>query len=154
MNVEEERRSDDGELEHDQPQRPRDQEPGQVSAAAALLETQIRARAGEQHERGRAEVGDPPRHEDGGGRPGEILRLERHRRRMHVVARVVEGHDDHHDAAQDVQRLNTDAVPPIGDANRDRTGHGDRREAGRGGHRVLERFGENMRMNSTCRHYP
>ena len=109
--VEEKPRANDGELEDDEPETAREQEPGEPwperSRRPGWPWAQERAGAGEKHERRRAEVRHPPGHEDGGGRAGQVLGLKRHRRGVHVVPRVIERHDDHDETAQDVQRLNT-----------------------------------------------
>ena len=76
---------------------------------------QIRPRAGEEHEHRRAEMRDPPGHEDRRRRPAEILGLERHRRGVDVVARVVERHDHHDETTKDVQRLEVRGLSGNGD---------------------------------------
>jgi len=63
-----------------------------VSKRAAVLE---RARAGEKYEHRRAEVRDPPGEEDGWGRPTGRL--------PGVAAHVVDGHQDHDEAADEIE---------------------------------------------------
>jgi hypothetical protein len=47
-------------------------------------------------------MGNPPRHEDRGGCPRQIGGVVVERRTVHEIAGVVDDHDDHHDAAQQI----------------------------------------------------
>ena len=94
----------DDRLEEHQPQPARQQIPRQPGAALSI-ERQPRAGPGQQKEHRRAEVRDPPREEQRGRGSGEIGRVTH--RRAEIVPRVIERHDDHHDAAQDVDRFET-----------------------------------------------
>jgi len=60
-----------------------------------LASVQKRSRAGEEHERRRAEVRDPAGEKDSGGRPaGGDARIH---------PNVIDRHQDHHRAADDVE---------------------------------------------------
>ena len=89
-------------FEQDQPQPARHQKPRQLRLALAARKLQVRTRAGEKHEDGRAEVCDPAREEQRDVRARQIGRIKLQRRVVNEVARVVQHHDHHHDAAQQV----------------------------------------------------
>jgi len=96
VEIERPRDAQHGQLEQDQPQPAKQEEAGQI---AVLAPVQIGPRPREEHERGRTEVGDPPREEDRrNGAP---------RRHARVDAHVVDRHEHHRRAAQDVDRYDS-----------------------------------------------
>jgi hypothetical protein len=100
------RRGNDEPLHQNQPRATREQKAGERPRALARGH-QPRARAGEEHEHRGAEVRDPPGEEDGGAYLGigrRILLGAEH----HVIAHVIESHDDDHEAAEHV-----DAGEPV-----------------------------------------
>ena len=90
---------DDGELEEDEPQAPAQQEPAQLARRAPGT-GHPGAGAGEEHEHGGAEVGDPPGAEQRQVGAVQVGRVEV--RIGEVGAHVVEHHDDHDQAAEQV----------------------------------------------------
>ena len=96
----------DRQLEHDQPQPARHQKPRQLRFALAARKLQVSARAGEKHEHRRTEMCDPAREEQA-RRSCAIDRSDQtgRRRVVNKVARVVQHHDDHHDATQQIDRI-------------------------------------------------
>ena len=100
--VEEEREADGRHLEHDQPQPARQQKPRHRRAIAGAAVAEPDAQTGAEHEHRRAEVGDPARQEDRRRRPRQVLGLKLHRLEVDEVAGVVDGHQHHHQTAQDV----------------------------------------------------
>ncbi len=123
-------------LEHDQPDPPRDEIPRHLPPRPPGA-PQRRADPGEKAERRCAEVRDPARVEECGGRRRQVRRIDPPI--AEEVAAVVEHHEDHHKAAEQVDRL---------DAGRDRGGRVDRL-AGRGrgdGHGLFPRGDADVRL--------
>ena len=89
--------ADDGELEHDQPHATQEQETRQLRRGTASP-CEERARAGEQEERRRAQVRDPPCQEERHCRLREVDWIDTGHSK--VVAHVIERHQNHDDAAQ------------------------------------------------------
>ena len=71
---------------------------------AVARESQPGAGAGEEKERRGADVRDPAGEENHRRRPRQVFGRERHRRGVKEVADVIERHDDHHQAAEGVDR--------------------------------------------------
>ena len=87
-------------------QRPRVKRNRDSSDRDSFAQREPRAGAGEQEEDGSADVGDPAREEEsdgGGGKVGRRAGL------AEEVSRVIERHDDHDDAANDVDRFEAGA---------------------------------------------
>ena len=90
----------DGELEHDQPEAARDEKSAELRRAATPLAVEIGGDAGKENEDRRAEVGDPPREKE--SRIGYVTRV--HPTRAEEIARMIERHEHHDEAAQQVDR--------------------------------------------------
>ena len=88
-------------LEEHEPQ-PALHEEHRELAVALLRPREPRRRPGEEDEGGGAVVGDPAGEEVGGGGLVEVGRVERGL--PEVVAGVIEGHHDHHDPAEEIDR--------------------------------------------------
>ena len=112
----------DGELEHHQPEAPRDEKPAELRRTSTPLSVEIGGDAGKQNEDWRAEVGDPPCEEE--SRIGDVTRV--HPARAEEVARVIQRHDHHDKATQQVDGIKARAG--VGYAGR---GQG-RRQVGHG----------------------
>ncbi len=109
-----------GLLEDDEPQAAREQVAGQL-ASRPTDSPERGADAGEQAERGGAEVRHPSGVEEGRGRRGQVRRIEP--AIAEEVAAVIQHHQDHHRAAEQVHRFDAGPVRGRRGAPFDRRGH-------------------------------
>ncbi len=107
-------------FEHDQPQAAREQEPAQLRARA-MSPGEIRADACEQHERRRTEVRDPASEKQWRVGLRQVERIEAHV--GEEIADVIQRHQHHHQAAQDVDRRYTRGRMRCCGCVRDRRGY-------------------------------
>ena len=113
------RKAQGGEFEQDEPEAALDEEGGPAFRVAAAQPEESTDPGREEEDRG-AEVRDPAREEEGDGGPGQVLRRKGHGAEVKEVPGVVEGHEDHDQAAQGVH--GPVAVLPCGETDRRRGG--------------------------------
>src|SRR5262249_1358398 len=107
--------------EEDQPEAAREEEARELGVALLSLR-EPRGGAGEEHEDRRAVVGDEAREEERGRGLVEVGRIER--LRAEEIAHVIERHQRHHDAAQEIDggrgvRRHARIMPTIGPKTRE-----------------------------------
>ena len=93
------------ELQDDQPEPPREEEPGELRFRLPPRRRQEGPGPREEDEDRRAEVGRPARQEQGGVRAGQVGRVEPEVGEK--AAHVVQDHQHHHESTQHVDRVQT-----------------------------------------------
>ena len=93
-----------GEFQEHQPHSTFPEELRQLTYRAAAAQPEECPNAGREHENRSTNVGDPPREKQNRGGASQILRLEGHGARVKILARVIQRHDDHDEAAQSIYR--------------------------------------------------
>ena len=131
MDVEAPAEPHDRELDQDQPEAARDEETADVGGAVRVVVTTLRAvqkcgNAGQEDESRRAEMRHPARQEQ--RRVGDVARIEAAIGKK--IAGVVEGHHDHHQAAQRVDRTEARAFAHCRHFHRRHLGWGSVRQCG------------------------
>lgn len=94
----------DGQFEEDEPEAALPQVRGEVrEGGPAIPKPEVGGGAGEEHEDGRAEVGDPTGEKEDRGGAAQIIRLEIQGIDMEEIPDVIQGHDHHDESPQGVE---------------------------------------------------
>ena len=101
---------DDRELHHDEEQASGQKKPADLASASPGGAIEIGRNPGQEDENRRAEMGDPARHEQ--GRLGDVAGI--HAAVAKEIARMIEGHQQHDQAAKQVD--GREAAGPVGRA--------------------------------------
>ncbi len=102
IQIEECRGPHDCDFQDNQPDTSGYQKTREVALTLATSELQVSTRARQENKHRRAVMRNPASQKKPRRRLGQVERIKQQGSRMNIVARVIEHHDHHHDASQEV----------------------------------------------------